>query len=254
MAIARIERLNPALNAVITPLFDQARARAASPDLPEGPFHGVPILLKDYLCHTAGDPYYEGMRFLRDLGWREERDTYLAAKFRAAGLVFLGKTNLPELAGAPITEPMAFGPTRNPWDITRSPGGSSGGSAAAVAAGLGPVAHGNDGYGSLRIPASACGVVGLKPSRGRTSLGPARSPGLLGNVVEHVLTRTVRDAAAILDAVAGSLPGDLFVAPPPHRPYREEVGVDPGHLHVGLLMHDPFLEASGRPRMCGCSP
>ena len=241
-AIARVERLNPALNAVITPLFDKARAQAASPDLPEGPFRGVPILLKDYLCHTAGDPYYEGMRFLRDLGWREERDTYLAARFRAAGFVFLGKTNLPELAGGPITEPVAFGATRNPWDLTHSPGGSSGGSAAAVAAGLVPVAHGNDATGSLRIPASACGLVGLKPSRGRTSLGPARSPSLLGNIVEHVLTRSVRDAAAILDAVAGSLPGDLFVAPPPQRAHHEEVGVDPGHLHVGLLMHDPFLE------------
>src|SRR5437588_6212039 len=238
-AIARIERLNPALNSVITPLFDKARARAASPDLPEGPFRGVPILLKDYLCRTAGDPYYEGMRFLRDLGWREERDTYLAAKFRAAGFVFLGKTNLPELAGGPITEPAAFGATRYPWDLTRSPGGSSGGSAAAVAAGLVPVAHGNDGTGSLRIPASACGLVGLKPSRGRTSLGLARSPGLLGNIVEHVLTRTVRDTAAILDAVAGSLPGDLFVAPPPHRPYHEEAGVDPGRLPVGPLVPDP---------------
>jgi amidase len=241
-AIARIDRLNPALNAVITPLFDKARARAASPDLPEGPFRGVPFLLKDYLCHTAGDPYYEGMRCLRDLGWCEECDTSLAARFRAAGFVFLGKTNLPELAGGAVTESVAFGPTHNPWHITRSPGGSSGGSAAAVAAGLVPAAHGNDGTGSLRIPASACGLVGLKPSRGRTSLGPARSPGLLGNIVEHVFTRTVRDTAAILDAVAGSLPGDLFVAPPPHRPYREEVGVDPGRLRVGLLVHDPFLE------------
>src|SRR5437868_7218525 len=123
-AIARIERLNPALNAVITPLFDEARAQAASPDLPEGPFRGVPLLLKDFLCHTAGDPYYEGMRFLRDLGWRETSDTYLAAKFRAAGFIFLGKTNLPELALQATTDSQAFGPTRNPWDLSRSPGGS----------------------------------------------------------------------------------------------------------------------------------
>ncbi len=241
-AIERIERLNPMLNAVITPLFDKARAQATSPALPAGPFRGVPLLLKDFLCHTADDPYYEGMRFLRDLHWREQHDTFLAARFRAAGFVFVGKTNLPELAGPPITEPVAFGPTRNPWALTRSPGGSSGGSAAAVAAGLVPVAHANDGFGSIRIPASACGLVGLKPSRGRTSFGPSRVPGLLGNVVEHVLTRTVRDAAAILDAVAGPMPGDLFVAPPPQRPYRDEVGVDPGRLHIGLLMHDPFLE------------
>ncbi len=119
-AIARIERLNPLLNAVITPLFDQARAAAAAPDLPAGPFRGVPLLLKDFLCHTAGDPYYEGMRFLRDMDWRATHDTYLAAKFRAAGFIILGKTNLPELAGLPITEPAAFGPTRNPWDLTRS--------------------------------------------------------------------------------------------------------------------------------------
>jgi len=170
-AIERIERLNPILNAVITPLFDRARAQAASPALPAGPFRGVPLLLKDFLCHTAGDPYYEGMRFLRDLHWREQHDTFLAARFRAAGFVFVGKTNLPELAGPPITEPVAFGPTHNPWDLTRSPGGSSGGSAAAVAAGLVPVAHANDGFGSIRIPASDGGLVGLKPSRGRTSFG-----------------------------------------------------------------------------------
>jgi amidase len=198
--------------------------------------------LKDYLCHTAGDPYYEGTRFLRDLDWREATDTYLAAKFRAAGFVFVGKTNLPELAALSTTESEAFGATHNPWDLTRSPGGSSGGSAAAVAAGLVPVAHANDGFGSIRIPAGACGLVGLKPSRGRVSFGPARSPGPLGNVVEHVVSRSVRDVAAILDAVAGPMPGDLFVAPPPRRPYREEVGVAPGRLHVGLLLHDPFLD------------
>jgi amidase len=247
-AIARIERLNPSFNAVVTPLFDQARAQAVA-GLPDGPFRGVPFLLKDYFCTTAGDPYYEGMRFLRDLDWRAPGDSYLAAKFRATGFVFLGKTNLPELAALPITESSAFGATRNPWDPTRSPGGSSGGSAAAVAVGMVPVAHGNDGTGSLRIPASACGLVGLKPSRGRTSAGPARAPGLLGNVVEHVLTRTVRDAAAILDCVAGPMPGDLFVAPPPVRPFRDEVGVDPGRLRIGLLPHDPFLECPIDPQV-----
>jgi amidase len=200
------------------------------------------MLLKDFLCHTAGDPYYEGMRFLRDLSWRETSDTYLAAKLRAAGLIFLGKTNLPELALHATTDSVAFGTTRNPWDRSRSPGGSSGGSAAAVAAGLVPVAHANDGTGSIRIPASACGLVGLKPSRGRTSLGPARSAGLLGNIVEHVLTRTVRDTAAMLDVIAGAMPGDLFGAPPPKRPYLDEVHARPSQLRVGLLLHDLVLE------------
>jgi amidase len=150
-AIARIERLNPALNAVITPLFDKALAAASSRQMPSGPFKGVPLLLKDFLCQTAGDPYYAGMR--------SERDTYLAEKFRTAGFAILGKTNLPELALLPITGPEAFGSTRNPWDKARTPGGSSGGSAAAVASGMVPVAHANDGTGSIRIPASCCGLA-----------------------------------------------------------------------------------------------
>jgi|SRR5579859_386691 len=134
-AIARVEALNPKLNAVITPLFDQARQQAVSPDLQAGPFRGVPLLLKDYLCQTAGDPYYEGMGFLRDLDWRAPADTYLAQKFRAAGFIILGKTNLPEQAMGPVTEPAAFGPTHNPWNLAHTPGGSSGGSAAAATAG-----------------------------------------------------------------------------------------------------------------------
>jgi len=240
-AIARIEALNPKLNAVITPLFEQARQQAVAPELPQGPFRGVPLLLKDYLCQTAGDPYYEGMGFLRDLDWRSPADTYLAQKFRAAGFIILGKTNLPEQAIWAVTEPAAFGPTRNPWNLAHTPGGSSGGSAAAVAAGLTPLAHGNDGTGSIRGPASACGLVGLKPSRGRTSLGPAGNPGLLGNVAEHVLTRSLRDTAAVLDVVAGPMPGDLFIAPPPQRLYRHELEREPGRLRVGVLVHDPFL-------------
>ena len=240
-AIARIERWNPRVNAVITPLFAQACAQARDASLPRGPFRGVPLLLKDYGCQIADTPYYEGMRFLRDLGWRSRYDTYLGAKFRAAGFIFLGKTNLPELAASPITDSTAFGPALNPFDITRTAGGSSGGSAAAVACGMVAVAHGNDGTGSIRIPASCCGLVGLKPSRGRVSPGPGRSGGLLGNVSEFVLTRSVRDAAAILDVVAGPMPGDVFIAPPPLRPYREEVGRDPGRLRVGLLLHDAAL-------------
>jgi len=238
-AIARIERLNPELNAVITQRFEKARAEAASPELPGGPFRGVPFLVKDLICHTAGDPYHAGMRFLRELGWVERYDTHLAARFRAAGFVFLGRTNVPELGPMTTTEPVAYGPTHNPWDPGRSPGGSSGGSAAAVASGMVPVAHANDGGGSIRIPSSECGLVGLKPSRGRTSLGPDVGEGWGGFSVEHVVARSVRDTAAVLDAVAGYLPGDPYTAPPPARPFRDEVGAPPGQLRVGLLVTAP---------------
>src|SRR4051794_40829294 len=152
-AIARIDKLNPELNAVITPLFDKARAAAAG-SLPDGPFRGVPMVLKDLMCHSAGDRFCEGMAFLKRIGWVEPHDTYLASSFRGAGFVFVGKTNTPELGILPTTEPLAFGATRNPWDTGRSTGGSSGGSAAAVASGMVPVGHANDGGGSIRIPAS----------------------------------------------------------------------------------------------------
>ncbi len=238
-AIARIEAVNPRLNAIITPLFDKARAQAAAPDLPNGPFRGVPFVLKDLICHSAGDPYHAGMRALRDAKWVAPHDTYLAAKFRAAGFVFVGKANVPELGPLPTTEPDAYGPTHNPWNTGHTPGGSSGGSAASVAAGLVPAAHANDGGGSIRIPASACGLVGLKPSRGRTSLGPDLGDSWAGLVAEHVVTRSVRDCAAILDAVAGPMPGDPYFAPPPPRPFREEVGVGPGELRIGLMTTAP---------------
>jgi amidase len=246
-AIERIEQLNPRINAVVTKLYDKAIVLARSPRLPDGPFRGVPLLLKDYLCESAGDPYYAGMKFLRDLGWRSDADTFLAAKFREAGFVFLGKTNLPELAGGPHSGTAAFGLTRNPWELSKTPGGSSSGSAAAVAAGMVAVAHGNDGTGSIRIPASCCGLVGLKPSRGRISHGPARNEGVTGNIVEFVLTRTLRDAAAILDAVAGPMPGDQVLAPPPQRPFLQELGASPGKLRVGLLIHDPQLDLPVHP-------
>ena len=236
-AIARIEQLNHRVNAVVTPLFDRALAQA-SRTIPGRPFGGVPLLLKDFLCETAGDPYYEGSRFLRDLGWHSRADSHLATRFRQAGFVILGKTNLPEFAASATTEPAAFGPTRNPWNPDRSAGGSSGGSAAAVASGMVPLAHANDGTGSIRIPAASCGLVGLKPSRGRS---PVAEAGLLGNIVEHVVTRSVRDAAAVLDAVSVPAPGDRFAAPPPQRPFRDEVGADPGRLRVGFQRHDPLL-------------
>lgn len=237
-AIARIEAINPKINAVITPLFEKARVQARSP-LPDGPFRGVPFLLKDLICQSEGDPFHAGMRFLRDLGWKSDHDTYLAAKFRAAGFIFLGKTNVPELGPLPTTEPEAYGPTRNPWSLSHSPGGSSGGSGAAVAAGLVAAAHGNDGGGSIRIPSSACGLVGLKPSRGRNSLGPDSGDLWSGCVAEHVLTRSVRDTAGILDAVSGPMIGDPYYLPSPARPFRGEVQADPGRLRIGFMTKAP---------------
>src|SRR5207248_2752547 len=166
---------------------------------------------------------YEGMAFLRDAGWVEPHDSYLAAAFRQAGFVFLGKTNTPELGILPTTEPLAFGPTRNPWDTTRSTGGSSGGSAAAVASGMVAVAHANDGGGSIRIPASECGLVGLKPSRGRTSLGPDYSAIDDMLVSELCVSRSVRDTAGVLDALEGRSDGETVSAPAPRRPFTQEV-------------------------------
>jgi len=238
-AIARIERLNPKLNAVIIPLFDKARNLAASGEIPNGPFRGVPMLLKDLICQSAGDPYHGGSRLLRDAGWTASEDSFLAARYRAAGFIFVGRTNVPEFGPMPTTEPEVYGPTHNPWDTDRSPGGSSGGSAAAVASGMVSVAHGNDGGGSIRIPSSECGLVGLKPSRGRNSLGPEFGELWGGLVAEHVLTRSVRDTAAILDVTAGPMPGDPYFATPPERPYAAEVGVEPGRLRIGLLTRAP---------------
>jgi amidase len=238
-AIARIESSNPALNAVIHERFDRARTEAASASLPNGPFadapfRGVPFLVKDAVCHTAGDPFHCGMRLLKRLQWTATDDTWLAERFRAAGLVSVGKTNTPELATSVTTEPVAYGATHNPWDLARSPGGSSGGSAAAVAAGMVPIAHGNDMGGSIRFPASMCGIVGLKPTRARTTLGPDFGEYWGPLTHEHVLTRSVRDTAAVLDAIAGGAPGDPYTAPPPARPFREEVGAPPGRLRIGM--------------------
>ena len=239
-AVERIEAANPTLNAVIHRRFDAALAEAEGIGASgAGPLAGVPMLVKDAVCHTAGDPFHAGMRLLRDRGWTESEDSYLAARFRAAGLVIVGKTNTPELATAYTTEPVAYGPTRNPYDLTRSAGGSSGGSAAAVAAGMVAVAHGNDMGGSIRVPASMCGLVGLKPTRARTSLGPALGEYWAMLTHEGVLTRTVAETAAVLDAVAGPMPGDPYWAPPPERPYATEVTTPPGRLRIGLLTAVP---------------
>jgi len=237
-AITRIEALNPALNAVIHERFEQARSevRAAMSvgGTPNGPLHGVPFLVKDAVCHTAGDPFHCGMRLLKRLQWTEPDDTWLAARFRAAGLVFVGKSNTPELATSVTTEPIAYGATHNPWDLTRSSGGSSGGAAAAVAAGMVAIAHGNDMGGSIRFPASMCGIVGLKPTRARTTLGPDYGEYWGPLTHEHVLTRSVRDTALALDVVAGPGSGDPYTAPAPTRPFRTEVSASPGSLRVGL--------------------
>jgi amidase len=236
-AIARIERRNRALNAVIAPLFEDARAAARSPALPDGPLRGVPFLLKDLGAQQRGQPYWCGNGALRAIDHRAPADTALGARFRAAGLITLGKTNLPEFGPQPTTQPLAFGDTHNPWDLRRSPGGSSGGSCAAVAAGLVPIAHANDGGGSIRLPAGWCGLVGLKPSRGRTAPPPSW---VTRNGVEHVVARSVRDVAVALDAVHGVEPGDLFILAPPARPYAAEVGTLPGRLRIGLLTRAPM--------------
>ena len=237
-AIARLERLNPRLNAVIHPALERARAVAAGP-LPDGPFRGVPFLMKDIGGGEAGAPHHCGMRFLRDAGWIEREDAYLTRRFRAAGLVSLGRTNTPELALLPTTEPEAYGATRNPWDPARSAGGSSGGSAAAVAAGIVPAAHASDGGGSIRGPASMCGLVGLKPTRGRNSFGPALGERWSGFSAEFVVTRSVRDAAALLDVAAGAMPGDPYTAPPPLHPFASAPAMPPAPLRVGILRGAP---------------
>jgi amidase len=233
-AIARIEKLNGELNAVIHPLFEQARERARGP-LPDGPFKGVPTLFKDLQCRVAGDPCHEGTAFLKRANWIAPRTDVLARRFLDAGFVCIGRTNTPEFGLVPTTEPEAYGPTRNPWNTECTTGGSSGGSAAAVASGMVSVAHANDGGGSIRIPASCCGLVGLKPSRGRTSLGPDYSAMVGMLTVELCVSHSVRDTAAVLDAVHGPAPGDTDIAPPPARPYRAEVGAEPGRLRIAVV-------------------
>ncbi len=236
-AIARIERVDPELNAVVLPRFERAREQARG-EVPDGPFRGVPFLTKDLRCPTEGEPQTDGMRAVKDAGFRATFTSELARRFRAAGLLDLGRTNSPELGLVPTTEPAAWGATRNPWDPTRSPGGSSGGSAAAVAAGLVPCAHASDGGGSIRIPASACGLPGLKTSRGLTSVGPHASELTSFLSVQFVLTRTVRDAAALLDAVAGSAPGDPVVAPRPPS-FVAAARTPPPPLRIGLMTDAP---------------
>lgn len=236
-AIERVEARNPGLNAVVHRFDDEARRRAAG-IIPPGPFRGVPLLVKDLLALVEGQPATGSCRLFE--GVVSPVDSEIVRRFRAAGFVLFGQTNTPELGIMPVTEPKLRGPTRNPWNPEHTPGGSSGGSAAAVAARMVPVAHGNDGGGSIRIPASACGLFGLKPTRARTSFAPQYGDLEAGLVCEHALTRSVRDSAAVLDAVAGSAPGDPYVAPPPARPFREEVGAPPGRLRIAFAAGSLF--------------
>jgi amidase len=238
-AIARVEALDGALNAVPLRMFDEARERAGGPLM--GPFAGVPFLLKNLGSGLTGEPFTAGLKVLARMGFRHPGpDAFLAARFRDAGLVTIGKGNVPEMGIRAVTEPESHGPTHNPWKLGYSCGGSSGGSAVAVATGMVPVAHATDGGGSIRIPASANGLVGLKPSRGRISVGPAYGDVWRGLAYEFAVSRSVRDTAALLDVAAGPMPGDPWGAPSPTRPYAAEVGADPGRLRVGLLDRSPL--------------
>ena len=236
-AIARLEMVDGELNAVVTTMFERARLQAAGA-LPSGPFTGVPFLMKDFAAEVKDVPFFEGSRFLE--GYLPQENSEIFDRFERAGLITIGKTNLPEFAIGVTTEPQKFGPTHNPWDLSRTPGGSSGGAGAAVAARVVPMAHGNDVGGSIRIPASACGLVGLKPSRGRTTLAPHYGDVLAGFFVEHGLTRSVRDSAVLLDAIAGPGVGDPYIAPTPERPYAAELEIEPGSLRIGFSTVTPL--------------
>lgn len=236
-AIARMEASNPRVRAVIFDRFERALGEARRPGT--GPFAGVPMLVKDALALVEGLPHTAGTRLLRDAGHVADHDSWLVARYRAAGFIICGSTNLPELALRPVTDSEAYGAVPNPWDPDRNAGGSSGGSAAAVAHRWVAVAHGNDMGGSIRVPASFCGLIGLKPSRARTTLGPDFGEYWGQMTHEHVLCRSVRDAAAVLDATAGYGPGDPYVAPPPTEPWIRSVSRDPPRLTVGLLSRPP---------------
>ena len=231
-ALARLDRVEPRINALTQRLADHGRAAIAR-GLPAGPFTGVPFLLKDVSALLEGTATTGGSRLFD--GSPADHDSTIVARYKDAGLVIFGKTNTPEFGLAASTESSHFGPTRNPWDLTRTAGGSSGGAAAAVAAGIVPMAHGSDGGGSIRIPASACGLFGLKPTRARITAGPDVGEGWGGLAVQHVLTRSVRDSAAMLDATHGCVLGDPYWTPPVERPYRDEIEHDPDPLRVALM-------------------
>jgi amidase len=230
-AVARVEERNPRLNAVVQRMYDEARAAIAR-GLPQGPFTGVPYLIKDLGALYAGTVTTAGSAFFRDMV--ADHDTEMVVRLKRAGLVIFGKTSTSELGLSTSSETRLFGATRNPWNTAHSAGGSSGGAAAAVAAGMVPMAHASDGGGSIRIPASACGLVGLKPTRARNPMGPDVGEGWSGASIHHAVTRSVRDSAALLDATAGPDIGDPYWAPPPPRPFSDEVGADPGKLRIAF--------------------
>jgi len=236
-AIARIEGQDSRINAVTMRLFDQARAMAREVDT-GGAFRGVPFLVKDFLCHMRGTATTASSRILRDTV--VDHDSELMRRYRRAGLIPLGKTNVPEMVSMGTTEPELFGPTHNPWAPGRSAGGSSGGSAAAVAAGYVAIAHANDGAGSIRVPASCCGLFGLKPSRGRITLGPDLGESIGGITSEHVVTRSVRDSAAMLDATHGAMPGDPYAAPAPGGSFADAMQDRGKRLRIALSLTPPY--------------
>lgn len=235
-AIGAAHERNGAINAIIHPRYEAALDEATRIDpAHSGAFAGVPMVIKDLGCEQEGEPAHGGTRALKNIGYRAPHDSALYRRFRRAGFVSIGRTNTPEWGSTITTEPLAYGPSRNPWNTDRSTGGSSGGSAAAVAAGIVAVGHANDGGGSIRVPASECGLVGLKPSRGRVSLAPDVGESWAGSTIDGAVVRSVRDAAAVLDAIAGYEPGDPYTAPPFTRHLVDEVGVNPGRLRIGVL-------------------
>lgn len=236
-AIACAETVNPAINAIIHPLYDLAHIMADTVKA-DAPFSGVPFLVKDLAIHIAGTPLSDGSAGYHSR--RSDVDSFSALRYRESGLLFMGKTNTPEFGFTPWTEPRAFGPSRNPWNTQHTPGGSSGGSAAAVAAGIVPMATASDGGGSIRIPASCCGLFGLKPSRGRISLGPHAGESWNGAVMEHCVSFSVRDSARLLDATHGDAPGEGRTIRPPERAYAEEVKEDPRPLRIGFSVQHPL--------------
>jgi Asp-tRNA(Asn)/Glu-tRNA(Gln) amidotransferase A subunit family amidase len=235
-AIARVEVRNPTVNAVVNKLYDYG-SQAIAAGLPDGPFTGVPFLLKDLSASLAGTPTTRACRYFADAVPAE--DSEHVKRLKRAGLVIFGKTNTCELGLSLTCEPQFYGPTRNPWDPARLSGGSSGGAAAAVAARMLPLAHGSDGFGSIRAPAACCGLVGLKPTRGRNTMAPYAGEGLGGLSTEHALSLTVRDSAALLDATAGLGAGDPYTAPPPARPWLAECSTAPGTLRIAFTTVTP---------------
>jgi Asp-tRNA(Asn)/Glu-tRNA(Gln) amidotransferase A subunit family amidase len=235
-AVARVEARNASLNAVVMKLYDYGR-QAIAAGLPDGPLCGVPFLLKDLSAALAGLPTTRACQYFADAVPPE--DSAQVKRLKRAGLVILGKTNTCELGLSLTCEPQFYGPTRNPWDMTRISGGSSGGAAAAVGARMVPAAHGSDGFGSIRVPAACCGLVGLKPTRGRNSMAPYLGEGLGGLSTEHAVTLSVRDSAALLDATAGLGDGDPYTAPAPARPFLQECGADPGRLRIAFTTATP---------------